>query len=178
MNWRPYFLNPPGTLPKEGVEITKYLAEKYGASRAKSGSSYLIEAGKSVGIQFVTEGRYVVDTLDSHRLVEFAKKQNKGNEMIEAIFHNYFEKCANINDHDVLAKIAQEAGFDPEQVKDFLKTDELKHEVISDARNFANVRGVPYFVLSSSGLRTRKMGLSGAQPPEAFTEVFEELCQA
>lgn len=66
----------------------------------------LERVGQASGIRFNNERR-VHNTIKSHRLVRFADAQNKGNEMIEQLFHGYFEEGKNIADVDVLLELAQ-----------------------------------------------------------------------
>lgn len=69
-------------------------------------ASALERAGKTTGIKFNNDRR-VHNTIRSHRLVRLADEQNKGGEMIEQLFHGYFEEGKNIADSDVLLEIAQ-----------------------------------------------------------------------
>lgn len=66
----------------------------------------LERAGKSTGINFNNDRR-VHNTIRSHRLVRLADEQDKSGDMIEQLFHGYFEEGKNIADSDVLMEIAQ-----------------------------------------------------------------------
>lgn len=69
-------------------------------------ASALERAGQSTGIDFNSDRR-VYNTIRSHRLVRLADQQGKGGEMIEQLFHGYFEEGRNIADVDVLLEFAQ-----------------------------------------------------------------------
>jgi hypothetical protein len=47
--------------------------------------------GAEYGIKFSYDGK-IGNTINSHRLVEFAKRQGKQNEMVEALMKGYFEE--------------------------------------------------------------------------------------
>ena len=53
------------------------------------------------------DDRRVHNTIRSHRLVRLATEQGKGGDMIEQIFHGYFEEGRNIADIDVLLDLAK-----------------------------------------------------------------------
>lgn len=83
-----------------------YLEKKYGPGAGSRMSAALGRAGALTGIRFNAERR-VHNTMRSHRLVRLATKQGKGNEMIEQIFHGYFEEGRNIADVGVLLDLAE-----------------------------------------------------------------------
>lgn len=69
----------------------------------------LERAGQANGIRFNGERR-VHNTIRSHRLVRFADAQGKGDQMIEQLFHGYFEEGKNIADVGVLLELAQKVN--------------------------------------------------------------------
>lgn len=87
----------------------EHLEKKYGKGAGSRMAVALERAGQSTGINFNNERR-VHNTIRSHRLVRLADQQEKGGEMIEQIFHGYFEEGRNIADVDVLLDIAQKAS--------------------------------------------------------------------
>jgi len=113
VKWLPFLLQP--ALPKEGVNKRAYYLEKFGP-RAIQAMARLKSVGETVGINFADDG-IIGNTIDSHRLVEYADSRGKQDEVIEGIFKAYFEQGKNLASHDVLASIASEAGLDLEQVK-------------------------------------------------------------
>ena len=75
-------------MPKEGVDLTEYLEGRYGP-RIKTAQQHLTKVGEELGIKFVHEGKKVSDTIDSHRLIEFAAKRGKQDEMVKILFRRY-----------------------------------------------------------------------------------------
>jgi predicted DsbA family dithiol-disulfide isomerase len=91
--------------------------------------------------------------------------------MKEALMSAYFEKGADLTLTKNLVDIAVELGLDYKSVELFLKTDELAAEVkLEEQLNFKRgISGVPFYIINN------KYGVSGAQPVEAFLQVFTEV---
>jgi len=169
INWRPFFLDP--TLPKPGVDKMAHYAKKFGKQRAAQMLPHMKEVGKADGINFSYGGK-IGNTMNSHRLVEFAKQKGKQNEMIDTLFAYYFEQERDIADDAVLVEAATKAGLDKAEVTKFLAGDEFRHHVEEDvqkAHSDNDVSGVPYFVIDG------KYEFSGAQEPEVFTSIFKKI---
>jgi len=126
-------------------------------------------AMKKVGITLTSEGK-IGNTLDSHRLVEYAKPLGKSDAVIERIMSAYFEKALDISSPAVLVKIADEAGV--EGAEEFLKSTKLRDEtkkLATKLRRQYGITGVPYFVFNDD------YAFSGAQPTEQILNVFKNL---
>jgi predicted DsbA family dithiol-disulfide isomerase len=52
-------------------------------------------------------------TLDSHRLITFAARHNKQDELVEELFRNYFLEAKTICDKEVLLAAAEKASARP-----------------------------------------------------------------
>lgn len=81
------------------------MERKYGKGAGSRMAANLEMAGQANGIRFNNE-RKVHNTIRSHRLVRFADAQDKGDQMIEQLFHGYFEEGKNIADVGVLLELA------------------------------------------------------------------------
>jgi predicted DsbA family dithiol-disulfide isomerase len=163
------------TMPVEGMPIAEYLYKVYRIKMDPNDpNSPLKAAGERAGILFNNQ-RAMVNTLDSHRIIALAKELGKQLEMVEAIFHHYFEEAADISRTDQLVHISSKVlgqRLSPDDLRSFLLSDMLKDEVslqISKASQ-DNVTGVPFF--SIEGDNAPVMLLSGAQPPESFVQAF------
>lgn len=95
----------PGSMDTTLI-LQEYLEKKYGKEAASRMAAALDTAGQTNGINFNSDRR-VHNTIRSHRLVQLADQQDKGDQMIEQLFHGYFEKGMNIADVGVLLEIAQ-----------------------------------------------------------------------
>jgi len=175
--WRPFQLND--SLPRgKGLNKMEMYAQKFGADRIRSMIPYMQGVGKEVGIDF-SYGGFIGNTLDSHRFIWQARKTGGGelqNKMVDALFAAYFEHEQSLGDASVLRDCAKQAGM-PLQTTNMLLEDETvgQAEVEKERREFRskwNCTGVPLFIVDG------KYPLSGAQPPEAFCEVFETLLES
>ena len=169
VEWRPFQLNPD--MPAEGVDRMRYLVAKFGSEERVSEIFEAIEqAGESEGIKFVFERiARTPNTVDSHRLIEYAGARNAQDSVVEALFHRYFEQGEDISDHGVLTAAGVDGGLDVDELRRYLDggdgVDEIKKE--SEAASRAGISGVPCFIFEG------RYAVSGAQPPDVFERVFE-----
>jgi predicted DsbA family dithiol-disulfide isomerase len=170
VRWHPFQLNPQ--LPKTGVPRAEYLEKKFGGpARAQQIYARVTDAGKKAGIDFQFD-RIVVqpNTVDAHRLVYHALEKGKQDAVVEELFKAYFLDARDLTKTSILSEIAEKAGIDRKSVAEYLETDE-DSDLIAEADHEARqvgVEGVPFFILN------RKVGLSGAQPPEMLLQAMEE----
>jgi len=170
VKWLPFFLNPG--LPTEPLNKMEYYTKRFG-QRVPSMIEHLKKVGDQEGIKF-SYGGTICNTLNSHRLIEFADKHGKQDQVVNVLFRNYFEEEKNIGSYEVLADAAKEAGLDREKTIQFLKSEELKEEVKEKIENIQieyGVDGVPFFVFNN------KLAFSGAQEPATFLSVFNKLTE-
>ena len=169
VEWRPFQLNPD--MPAEGVDRMRYLVAKFGSEERVSEIFEAIEqAGESEGIKFVFERiARTPNTVDSHRLIEYAGARNVQDGVVEALFHRYFEQGEDISDRGVLTAAGVDGGLDEDELRRYLDgsdgVDEIKKE--SEAASRAGISGVPCFIFEG------RYAVSGAQPPDVFERVFE-----
>ncbi len=169
--WRSFELDP-SSAKSQKISIYDVLARKYGRTIewAKETNKRLVESGKAVGIDFNFDAIVPTNSFDAHRLMQFARTENKQNEVAELLFKSYFCDGKDIADHSVLLSLATQAGLSTDRAKQVLESAEFTNEVRgeeSEAQELG-LSGVPAFVIN------RKYLVSGAQPVEAFLEVFKE----
>jgi predicted DsbA family dithiol-disulfide isomerase len=104
-------------------------------------------------------------------LVAAAATVQRGSEMKAALFKAYWQDGRDIGDLETLVAIAGEEGFDEQAARDELANDELRETVIGleDHARKVGVTGVPFFIIDG------KLAVSGAQPPEVWTQVFAQV---
>jgi len=147
--------------------------QKFGETRIKQMLPQMLETGKQEGIHFSYGGK-IGSTFDSHRLLYYVKQQENGeqkqNDLINILFRAYFEKEQDLSDHQVLIKAAEQVGFNPNEIKQFLQSDQYKKEVQRDInqRKKEGVSGVPHFRIND------RVELSGAQDPQQFIQAFRK----
>lgn len=171
LGWRPFQLDP--TLPAEGKDRARYLAEKFGSPEQAEGIYDRVrEAGAAEGIPFAFEKiRVSSNTLDAHRLVRWAAAEGSQDQIVEALFRAYFVEGRNIGDRAVLAEIGAEAGI--EGVAGRLAGDEdvapVRAEIAAAGR--LGITGVPTFILAG------KYALVGAQPAETIAQALIQVAE-
>ena len=125
------------------------------------------QMGMSEGIDFFLKTAKFTNTFDVHRLTKLAySKGDKrlANRMILSLFATFFGDNLELNNRDVLVKIAVEAGLDKDEVENVLAGDAFADEVKrdeADAQAFG-IKSVPFFVINN------KYSISGAQQEEFF----------
>lgn len=110
------------------------------------------------------------NTVDAHRLILWAEKIGKGDELLEAIYSAYFEKKLPIFSHEDLIAVATSIGIDSGAAQELLDSSEYADQVIKD-QNLAHqlgANGVPFYAIDM------KFAISGAQPQEVFDQIFAE----
>lgn len=113
----------------------------------------------------------IANTFDAHRLVHFAAKTGKGAELTERLFRAYLSQSWNIADHNVLATLGKELGFNEQEVVDMLGSNDYKEAVLGDiaeARKL-NISSLPAFVFN------HKYVISGAQSEEVFLNALNTI---
>jgi predicted DsbA family dithiol-disulfide isomerase len=166
----PFELNP--SLPPCGVDRKEYRTRKFGSwNRSQLMDADVTAAGKAVGAEFCYEKVLVTpNTLLAHRLMAFAQRSGEAKRteaLFEAIFEAYFSRGENIGLVEVLAAVASSVGFDADEVKAFLLSDDGTAEVVAkelDAQR-DGVRGVPSFAIGQARIQ-------GAQPPGVLKDAF------
>jgi predicted DsbA family dithiol-disulfide isomerase len=168
VRWLPFQLNPH--LPPEGMPRADYLERKFG--NRKGAYERVAAVGKTVGIPFAFDRITVQpNTVNPHRLLTYAERAGRQDEMAEALFLAYFTQGADLSDSARLGEIAAEAGLDASEVAAYLSGDEDRAAVLeadSNARNSGMVDGVPFFMFS------RKVGVPGAQDAMVLLDALEQ----
>lgn len=171
IEWHPFQLNPG--MPPKGVDRAEYLAAKFGGQDGAVSVYARVEAAAKaagVSIDFSTIPR-MPNTFDAHRLIYWAGLEGKQTAMISALFRAYWQEGRDIGDKDELAKIAGEVGLDAAAMARLLASD-ADTEALIARETHARERGVnavPTFVIANQYV------VSGAQPPEVWGQVIEEL---
>lgn len=165
--------------PSASYEVTTNtkdrVAKKYGytSEQAQQMIDNVTRYAKSVGLDYNYDTVPYTNTFDAHRIAKYAETKGKVLEMSEKLFHAYFTENKEMSDHKVLTDIAVELGLDKLEVEDVLKNNKFSEDVRNDEyeANRLRIHAVPFFLING------KYSLSGAQPPEAFENIFEKILQ-
>lgn len=171
IEWHPFQLNPD--MPLEGRDRAGYLEEKFGG-REKATAIYArveqaaIDAG--VEIDFAAM-KWMPNTLNAHRLIHWAGLEGRQTAVKSALMRAFFREGRDIGDAATLVAIAGAAGMDERVVERLLASDADRDDIMArdaDARR-KGVNAVPTFLVA------RQYVVQGAQPPEVWTQVIDEL---
>lgn len=169
--WHPFQLNPD--MPAEGVEKRPYLAKRLGGeAKVDAIHDRLRQIAKDAGVAMDPDKPEMLpNTMNAHRMIHWAGIEGKQAAMVSALFRAYWRDGRDIGDVEELADIAEEIGMDPVAVARLLATDadldDLRARDV-DARK-KGVTAVPTFLIAQQYV------VSGAQPPEVWAQVIEEL---
>ena len=170
IRWHPFQLNPD--LPREGIARKTYVENKFGGpERAAQVYARVSAAGATAGIPFAFD-RIVrqPNTRDAHRLIAWAQARGDASDLVERLFRAYFIDGRHIGDHEVLATIAGEAGFDSAAAQMYLDSDEGADAIaLMDRRaREIGVEGVPFFIFN------QHIAVSGAQAPGVLLDAIAQ----
>lgn len=171
IEWHPFQLNP--NMPAEGVDKRSFLAERFGGEdKLDAIHDRLREMAKKAGVAMDPDkAERLPNTMDAHRLIHWARLEGKQTAMVSALFRAYWRDGRDIGDHEELTDIAEEIGLDPKAIARLLATDADAEDLLArdaDARK-KGVTAVPTFLIAQQYV------ISGAQPPEVWAQVIEEL---
>jgi predicted DsbA family dithiol-disulfide isomerase len=173
VRWLPFQLNPD--LPASGMPRKDYIERKWGAGRGPEVYARVAGVGREVGVPFAFENIQVQpNTLDAHRLLNYADTHGRQDEVAEALFKAYFVEGLDLTDPEALADVAERGGLDRAAALEYVKSDadrELVTKADLEARN-AGIGGVPFFIFN------RKVGVSGAQGEDVLLQAMEQAKEA
>lgn len=171
VTWHPYQLDP--TIPKTGLDRTTYLTNKFGdLERTKTMTDRLTEVGAEEGITFNFGDEWLaVNTLPLHQLLHVAGNEGFKAALKERFLKAYFDENLHLNETEVLINIMKEFGWTPEKTTRVLADDSIAYAVKQEIAHYQQlgVNAVPFFIIND------QYGISGAQLPSVFLEVFERL---
>ncbi|MGB0900610.1 DsbA family oxidoreductase [Halocynthiibacter sp.] len=173
IEWHPFQLNPD--MPAEGMDRRAYLEGKFGGKEgALRAYTPIVEHAKKIGLEINFEDiQRTPNTLDAHRLIHWAGIEGKQTVVKSALLKAYFTDGRDIGNKDVLSEIAEECTMDKMVVGHLLKSDADADDIRqrdTHARE-RGVTGVPCFIIDNQHV------LSGAQPPELWGNVIEEIME-
>jgi predicted DsbA family dithiol-disulfide isomerase len=171
IHWRPFFLNP--WVPREGISREEYLTTKFGSVEAYQGiAGRVVVAAGEEGLVYRPElVKRQPNTIDCHRLIQWAEAQEKSAEMKQRLMELYFRDGGDLTDLDVLVQAAADVGMDADDIRRRLSTDEDVELISAQAKEAADkgISGVPTFVFA------QKYAVSGAQPAEQLARAIRQV---
>ncbi|AGI47948.1 putative dithiol-disulfide isomerase involved in polyketide biosynthesis [Thermoplasmatales archaeon BRNA1] len=157
----------PQAGPKPRNDMVTGMAKHYGMSlsEAKERVDAISAMGAKEGLEFRYADVQSCNTFDAHRLMKMAFSHGKeeGERMALRLFQAFFGDCVLIADHDVLQGLAEECGFDGEEVREVLSSDRFADQVLADEREARGygLNAVPFYIVG-------RYGVPGAPSTEEF----------
>jgi predicted DsbA family dithiol-disulfide isomerase len=171
VRWRSFELDPEATHEREG-DRAEHLARKYGMTleQARAAEQQLTEVAAGEGLDFRFDIARSGNTFDAHRVVHLAESHALQDAMKERLLRAYFTEGELLSDHDTLVRLASDVGLEEAEVRELLAGNRYAQEVRDDERTAGElgISAVPTFVVD------RRLGASGAQPPDALLELLRQ----
>ena len=168
--WRSYELDPTAPPEREG-DYAGRIASKYGMTRAEAQVRIdrITTTAAQAGLAFDFDAARPGNTFDAHRLIHLGAERGAQDAVKERLLAATFVEGEPIGDREALVRLAGTVGLDADEARAVLEGDDYADAVRADEAEAAAyaISGVPFFVFD------RTYGVSGAQPPEVFTEILE-----
>lgn len=171
VRWRSFELDPSAPPELTGDRTTR-LAEKYGMTieQAQETERQMTEVAAGEGLEFRLDVARGGSTFDGHRVVHLAAEHGLQDAMKERLLRAYFSEGELVADHAALLRLTGEVGVPEAEVRSTLSGERFAAEVRDDelTARWLGITAVPTFVID------RRLGASGAQPPEQLLELLRE----
>jgi len=172
IEYHSFELAPDTPVDFEGSEVD-FLSEFKGMpeEQVRGMLANVTAVAEEVGLEYDFDALQHTRTVKAHQLLHLAKAHGKQIELEERLMKAYFEEGRHVGRDDDLADLAVEVGLDRDEALKSLAADEYLPAVEADqAQAIAyGIQAVPTFVING------KYGISGAQAPETFVEVFQKV---
>jgi predicted DsbA family dithiol-disulfide isomerase len=174
ITWQPFELNP--NMPAEGQGINEHLGQKYGIDHAQieQNRAAIKQRGLDVGYEFGHRGGgRIYNTFDAHRLLHWAKQENKQTELKLALFDLYFKESGNPSDHLQLLNTVSKVGLDADAAAAILSADTYAQDVRKEQQHYQalGISSVPAVIVNNKHL------ISGGQPADVFENALRKISQ-
>ncbi len=151
------------------------LAEKYGIpiEGVDQMQSHVCKIADGEGLCYDLSNTNSGNTATAHRLLAWARELGKGQELLEIMFTNYFEKSKGVFTETELLELVAEAGLSTEIAKEIINSDRYADSLAEDQAiaQEIGIGGVPFFVFD------QKYGISGAEDLEVFKETIAKTLE-
>ncbi|MEM9529711.1 MAG: DsbA family oxidoreductase [Pseudomonadota bacterium] len=181
IRWRAFELDPrPKSETERQQHYAERLANKLGRPRQEIEQMVATMAGhiRDAGLEADFLKLIPANTFDAHRLIQWAGDLDRQPEseggaqqrVTEALMRGYLGAGLDLQSHEALLALVAGLEFDGAEAAAVLADGRYGERVRADEQEAQRlgISGVPFFVID-------RYGLSGAQPPEAFLQVFDTV---
>lgn len=175
---KPYLIDPSTAL--EGEPLEQYCQRRFGETRPHW-IERLQGEGSTVGAAF-DDWNWWPNTKMAHEFVYYGShlKQVDTAKLYKVLFHYLYEQGKNISIIDQLVHVAEHEfpDWDRKDLRDYLEKSKGARSVRDEmyqGRRCYQITSVPFFLVYSEAAGIPPIGFSGAQLPETFLQVFEEI---
>jgi predicted DsbA family dithiol-disulfide isomerase len=174
IRFEPFELNPQ--MPEEGQDITEHIVEKYGITPAQveQNREAIRARGAEVDFVFSMDKRSrIYNTFDAHRLLHWAGLEGRQRALKHALFRAYFTEGENPASHEVLVRLAREAGLDPSRAREILSSNTYADDTRERERLYLDqgIHSVPAAIVNDRYL------IQGGQPVDAFEQALRRIAE-
>lgn len=165
ITFHPYELNPD--MPAEGKVHLDYITGKYGisAGQARASREEIRQLASNVGFTMNrNDTTLIYNTFNAHRLLAWAKEDDKQRPLKEALMTAYFTELRNLADPQILVAAVEKAGLDGREARAILASDRYADDVRKEEQAWRSrgVRSVPAVIVNDRHV------IGGGHPPEEF----------
>lgn len=173
IEWHPFQLNPE--MPAAGVPKREFLSSRFGGTeKLNQIHQHFKDMAAKAGVAMDPDKPpRIPNTLNAHRMIHWAGLEGRQSLMVAALMRAYWVEGRDIGDLEVLADLGAEAGMERAVVARLLAS-EADIDLIKAREAHSRERGVnavPTFLIANQYV------LSGAQPPEMWGQVIDELAR-
>ena len=166
---RAFQLDPRATDIRKTKDL---LAEKYGIplEGVDQMQAHVCKIADGEGLCYDLTNTNSGNTATAHRLLAWAREKGSGQELLEIMFTNYFEKSKGVFTEDELLALVAEAGLNSEEAREVINSDRYLESLVEDQAiaQEIGIGGVPFFVFD------QKYGISGAEDLSIFKETIQK----
>lgn len=169
VEYKSFLLNPEAEYREGETYYDAFAREKnMSKEQTKVMMQRVIDMAHQAGLTLNYDIAKNANTLDAHRVFQYAKDEGKNAAYFERLYEAHFNEGAVMSDHATLKQLAQEIGLATDKIADILNSEENLDRVDQDIEQarYIGVQGVPFYVIDN------KYAISGAQPVDVFKEVL------
>jgi putative protein-disulfide isomerase len=139
-------------------------------------------SGQPFDMAFFDRESFVYDTEPASRAVVVVRRGGTGPALayLKAVQHAFYAKNRDVTDPDVLADVANEAGFGRDGFPDEIRSEEARQETWTDfaISQKAGITGFPTLLAAPRQGAEYGIVTQGYQPPERIVPVLDRWLEA